>query len=138
MSAKSRILIVDDDAVVRHAYQRSLASTNCNVVAVWSGEEALRAMERESFDLVLLDIRMPGADGISVLRQIKQCWPDSEVIIITGFATIESAKEAIRLGAHNYLAKPIGPADVVNAAANAIHHKKWALRREPADSNAIH
>jgi len=138
MSAKSKILIVDDDTVVRLAYERSLSGTNCNVAAVWSGEEALRAMEREPFDLVLLDLRMPGTDGISVLRHIKRCWPDSEVIIITGYATVESAKEAIRLGAYDYLTKPVGPADVVNAATNAIHHKRWALRREPAESNTVH
>ncbi len=138
MSGKSKILVVDDDAVVCLAYERSLSSTDCNVATVWSGEEAVRAMEREPFDLVLLDIRMPGTDGMSVLRQIKRCWPDSEVIIITGYPTIESAKEAVRLGAYDYLTKPVGPADVVNAAANAIHHKKWALHREPAESNAVH
>ena len=138
MSGKSKILVVDDDDVVRHAHQRSLSGTDCNVAAAWNGDEALRAMEREPFDLVLLDLRMPGMDGMSVLREIKARWPDSEVIIITGYPTVESAKEAVRLGAYDYLAKPVGPADVINAATNAIHHKQWALHREPDETTTLH
>jgi two-component system response regulator AtoC len=92
--------------------------------------QAIRVMEQHPFDVVLLDLRMPGLDGMDVLKTIKERWPDSEVVVITGYPTIESAKEAVRLGAHNYIAKPVGPDDVIRAANEAMTQKRWALRSE--------
>ena len=129
MSEKNRILIVDDDEVVRWSYQRSLQSVACDVAAASGGDEALQTMERNPFDVVLLDLRMPGRDGMSVLRTIKQKWPESEVVIITGYPTVDSAKEALRLGAYDYVAKPVGPQDVISVTDGAMAHKQWALRR---------
>lgn len=126
----SNILVVDDQEVVRKSYLRSLAQTRCNVEAVDNGDEALRAMETRSFDVVMLDLRMPGRDGMSVLKTIKQKWPESEVVIITGYPSIDTAKEAIRLGACDYLAKPVSPDDVIRAADGAMMHKHWTLRAE--------
>ena len=131
MSDKRKILIVDDDEVVRLSYLRSLESVSCSVEAASSGEEALQTMEQSPVDVVLLDMRMPGQDGLSVLRTIKQKWPESEVVIITGYPTVASAKEAVRLGAYDYLAKPIGPQDVINVTDSAITRKTWALQRIP-------
>ncbi|MEK7874705.1 MAG: response regulator [Pseudomonadota bacterium] len=130
MDEKTKILIVDDDEVVRRSHLRSLAGANCDVKAVWNGTEALRAMAEDPFDVVLLDLRMPGLDGIAVLRTIKEKWPESEVVIITGYPTIESAKEAVQLGAYDYLAKPVGPDDVISAANAAVMRKKWALHAD--------
>jgi len=130
MSEKTKILIVDDQEVVRLSYLRSLGSEHCNVDVAGSGEEALQAMGQRRFDLVLLDLRMPGMDGMDVLRTIKRMWPDTQVVIITGYPTVETAKEAVRLGAHDYLAKPLGPDDIVNAANDAVIQKKWALRTD--------
>ena len=131
MSNKKSILIVDDDEVVRRSYLRSLESTSCNVEAASSGEEALQRMEQSPVDVVLLDMRMPDLDGLTVLRTIKQKWPESEVVIITGYPTVDSAKEAVRLGAYDYLAKPVGPQDVINVTDSAITRKTWALQRIP-------
>ena len=128
MIEKNSILIVDDDEVVRRSYLRSLESLSCNVAAAGDGEEALQTMERSPFDVVLLDVRMPGQDGLSVLRTIKQKWPDSEVVIITGYPSVTGAKEAMRLGAYDYVAKPVGPQDVVNVTDGAMTRKQWALR----------
>lgn len=130
MDAKGKVLVVDDDEVVRLSHRRSLAGADCSVAAVPGGTEALAAMEQDPYDVVLLDLRMPGLDGMTVLRTIKEKWPDSEVVVITGYPTVESAKEAIRLGAYNYLAKPVGPDDVLTAANGAMTQKKWALRRD--------
>ena len=127
---KSKILVVDDDEVVRLSHLRSLASANCDVKAVWDGTEALRAMTEHPFDVVLLDLRMPGLDGMAVLRTIKEKWPESEVVIITGYPSIETAKEAVRLGAYDYLAKPVEPDAVINAATGAVMRKKWALHTD--------
>src|SRR6202142_2199431 len=134
MTDKNRILIVDDEDVVRRSYLRSLESISCNVEAAKDGEEALQTMEQKPFDVVLLDMRMPGQDGLSVLRTIKQKWPESEVGIITGYPTGDSAKEAVRLGGYDYVAKPGGPQDVINAADGAMTRKQWALRRVSGES----
>ena len=131
MSDKNRILIVDDEEIVRRSYLRSLESISCNIEAACDGEEALQTMEQRPFDVVLLDMRMPGQDGLSVLRTIKQKWPESEVVIITGYPSLASAKEAVRLGAYDYVAKPVGPQDVINVTDTDITRKQWALHRVP-------
>ena len=122
------ILIVDDEEVVRRSFSRVLDDAHCRTESVVDGEEALRALAREQFDVVLLDQRMPGTDGITVLKTIKARWPDSEVVMITGYPNVETAKEAVRLGAFDYLAKPVAPDAVIHAARNAILRKRWALR----------
>ena len=131
MTDKNRILVVDDDETVRRSYLRSLEGMSCQVAAASDGEEALHSMEQNPSDVVLLDMRMPGQDGLSVLRTIKQKWPESEVEIITGYPTVDSAKEAVRLGAYDYVAKPVGPQEVINVTDGAITRKQWALRRLP-------
>ena len=77
--------------------------------------------------------RMPGHDGMSVLRTMKQKWPESEVVVITGYPTVTDAKEAVRLGAYDYIAKPVGPQDVINVTDGAMTRKLWALHRVPGD-----
>ena len=129
MPDRARILVVDDDPAVRLSYEAILArrAADCDTQTAWDGDEALRAMERRPSDVVLLDLRMPGSDGLSVLRQLKRRWPESEVVVITGYPSVESAKEAVRLGACEYLAKPVGPDEVIGAARGALARKQWAL-----------
>ncbi|MDT8319338.1 MAG: response regulator [Xanthomonadales bacterium] len=136
MNNRASILIVDDEEVVRRSHLRSLAGTGCRAEAAGDGTEALRVMEQHPFDVVLLDLRMPGLDGMEVLKTIKARWPESEVVIITGYPTLDSAKEAVRLGAQNYLAKPVGPDDVIRAANDAVMHKRWTIRSDPEDRAA--
>jgi DNA-binding NtrC family response regulator len=131
MTDKNRILIVDDDETVRWSYLRSLQGKSCNIATASDGEEALQSMEEDPYDVVLLDMRMPGQDGLSVLRTIKQKWPESEVVIITGYPTVDSAKEAVRLGAYDYVTKPVGPQDVISLTDGAMTRKQWALRQVP-------
>jgi len=135
MDQRASILVVDDEETVRRSYARILDDLDCDAQAAVDGEQALHAMEQHPFDVVLLDLRMPGAQGLEVLRTIKRRWPASEVVIITGYPTLESARQAMRLGACNYLAKPVGPEEVIDAARGAMRHKKWALRAETA---AVH
>ena len=130
MSEKTKVLIVDDEEIVCRSYVRSLAGAHCNVHVAWNGEEALYALQQQRFDLVLLDLRMPGMDGMAVLKTIKQAWPETQVVIITGYPNIDTAKEAVRLGAYGYLAKPVGPDEVINAANDAVMQKKWTLHSD--------
>ena len=130
MNDTAIILIVDDEEVVRLSHLRSLLESGCEAALAVDGVDAIRVMEQHSFDVILLDIRMPGPDGMDVLKTIKSRWPHSEVIVITGYPSVESAKQAVRLGAFNYLAKPLDPDDVVKAANDAMTQKRWALRNE--------
>jgi DNA-binding NtrC family response regulator len=130
MNADATILVVDDEEVVRRSHSRVLKDERCRVEAVGDGEEALRAMETQPYDVVLLDLRMPGIDGMSLLKTLKARWPDSEVVVITGYPSVDTAKEAIRLGACDYLAKPLAPGEVIAAANSAMEQKHWTLRRE--------
>ena len=127
MSDRPNILIVDDEEVVRRSYSRVLSGAHCHTESAVNGDEALRALARAAFDVVLLDLRMPGQDGITVLKAIKQRWPESEVVVITGYPSVETAKEAVRLGACEYLAKPVDPDVVIHATRGAVLRKRWAL-----------
>lgn len=136
MNEMTKVLIVDDEEVVRLSHLRSLQSANCNAKVAEDGLRAIQVMEEQAFDVILLDIRMPNLDGMEVLKTIKRRWPESEVVVITGYPTIESAKEAVRLGAHNYIAKPVGPDEVIKAANDAMNQKRWSLHSEHEHSQA--
>ena len=131
MKNPANILIVDDEEIVRRSHLRSLAGTGANTRVAEDGKTALCLMEQHASDVVLLDLRMPDIDGMDVLETIKNRWPESEVVVITGFPSIESAKRAVRLGAFNYLAKPVGPEEVIKAANDAFVQKRWVLRSNP-------
>jgi DNA-binding NtrC family response regulator len=130
VNPKPNILIVDDEEVVRRSFSRVLDGAHWRTASAAGGEQALRALARERFDVVLLDLRMPGADGIEVLKSIKARWPESEVVVVTGYPSVETAKEAVRLGACDYLAKPLAPDAVIHAAHDAVLRKRWTLHPE--------
>ena len=132
-----RVLVVDDEEVVRLGYRRVLSGDGFTVMGAGDGREALELMADKRFDVVLLDLRMPGMDGLAVLRAIKEQWPESEVVVITGYPSIESAKEAVRLGAYDYLMKPVVPDVVIRAATGAWMQKRWALQRDPSADRAV-
>jgi DNA-binding NtrC family response regulator len=134
MNRKPKILVVDDEEIVRRSYRRLLDEALLSAETAADGGQALEAMRREPFDVVLLDLRMPGADGMSVLRSIREQWPAAEVVVITGHPTLETAKEAVRLGAYDYLAKPVEPDRILKIARGAAEHKRWALRTRNHDS----
>ena len=131
MNTKARILIVDDEEVVRLSFVRILGGTNCEVKAVSAWSQIAQLANEEPFDVALLDLRMPDTDGITVLKAIRQRWPECEVIVITGYPTLDTAKQAVALGAYDYLTKPVGPEQVIHALNAALEHKRWALHNEP-------
>jgi len=135
MKDSANILIVDDEEIVRHSHLRSLAGTGANTRVAKNGKTALCLMEQHASDVVLLDLRMPDIDGMDVLETIKNRWPESQVVVITGFPSIESAKRAVRLGAFNYLAKPVGPDEVIKAANDAYVQKRWVIRSNPTNQS---
>jgi two-component system NtrC family response regulator len=101
-----KILVVDDDASLRRILEYNLAEEGYAVATAGSGEEALGLLEKARFDLVVTDIKMPGMDGMDLLRRVKESSPGTQVIVITAFGTIEMAVEAMKAGAFEYVTKP--------------------------------
>jgi len=101
-----RVLFADDEAHLRDLMQMELPRLGHDVTVCPDGTAALRALDRSSYDVALLDLRMPGMTGIEVLTQIKQLSPETQVVILTGHATVDTAVQALRLGAFDYLTKP--------------------------------
>ena len=128
MEGKARVLVVDDEDVVRRSYAAVLGEANCDVRSAADGDAGIAAMEAQPSDVVLLDLRMPGIDGMSVLKTFKRRWPEAEVVVITGFPEVDTAKEAVRAGAYDYIGKPVGPDRIVAATFGALRRKRWALR----------
>lgn len=106
------ILIVDDEKNIRLALSMSLEKLEIPVAAAASGEEALEKLAPGGYELMLLDLRMPGMDGMEVLRRVSQQWPELKVIIITAYGSIDLAVEAMKLGAVDFLQKPFDAAQV--------------------------
>ncbi len=123
-----RVLAVDDERNNREALAKILEKAGHEVVAAASGEEALAALQDAGFDLVITDLRMIGTGGIEVLKAAKQHSPEPEVVLLTAYGTVESAVEAMKLGAYDYLTKPVDPERLVHLVAKALEHK--ALRLE--------
>ncbi|MFZ2446155.1 MAG: response regulator [Syntrophobacteraceae bacterium] len=104
---KTMVLLVDDEAPFVETMKKRLTKRNLTILSAFSGPEALDVLEAESrVDVVLLDVKMPGMDGMETLRQIKELHPSVEVIMLTGHATMETAIEGMKLGAFDYLMKP--------------------------------
>ncbi|QTA78212.1 Two component system sensor histidine kinase [Desulfonema limicola] len=118
-----RVLIVDDERDIREGSQRIISRMDCHVTTASCGAEALEILEKESFSIMLLDLKMPGIDGMEVLRQVKAKNEKILVIIITGFATVETAIEAMKKGAYDFIPKPFEPDHlriVVNRAKDKL------------------
>jgi DNA-binding NtrC family response regulator len=104
---ETRLLLVDDEEAFVAAMEKRLTMRNMKITAAYSGEEGLKKLsEYPDIDVVLLDVKMPGMDGIATLREMKNQHPMIEVIMLTGHATVESAIEGMKLGAFDYLMKP--------------------------------
>jgi CheY-like chemotaxis protein len=120
---KKSILVVDDEKNIRLTISRSLEPLEIPVQTAVNGEEALQKLREETCDLVLLDLKMPGIGGIETLRRIKENWPAIRVIIITAHGTIESAVDAMKLGAVDFIQKPFSPVEIRELAALVLERE---------------
>lgn len=109
MTGKMSILVVDDERIVRESFLHWFKKYGCKTEAAASGLEALEKLERYPFDLLFVDIKMPGMDGLELLEKVKQQYPDAIVIIITAYGSIDTAVKAMKMGASDYLLKPFQP-----------------------------
>jgi len=121
------ILVIDDEESMRVGCVQTLSEEGYAAQAAENGAQGLEMAQRESFDLVVLDLRMPGLDGMEVLRKLREVDPDLVVIVITGYATIESAVEAMRRGAYDFLPKPFTPETLLAIVRRAVEQKRLML-----------
>ncbi len=126
--SNARLLIVDDEKVALRNLEHVMKKEGYDVTATQSGANALAHLEKQDFDIVLTDLRMEKVDGMQILQKCRANHPDTEVILITGYATLESAVEAMKHGAYYYIAKPYRLDEVRKVVAEAL--EKIRLRRE--------
>lgn len=126
----SKILLIDDDPNLLETLGDVLRGEGYQVGVAPSGEEGLEALKKESFDLVLLDIRLPGLDGEVIMREIFNYYPETEMIIISGYGSLESAIMAIRLGVKDYFIKPYQVDDLLESVCRALADKETRAHKE--------
>lgn len=117
---QKRILLVDDEANVIKVFSDVLRNENYIVKGVENGPEAIKAIEKETFDLALVDLKMPRMDGIEVLENIKKIKPHLPVIIYTGYGSVTTAVESMRKRAADYLNKPFSPEELKSSIKKAL------------------
>ncbi len=123
MSTSPRILIVDDEERFRQTMAKLLSVRSLQAETAGGGIEALEKLSAGNFDIVILDVKMPGMSGIQALEQIKKSNPFIEVIILTGYASLDTAREITRLGAYDYLLKPYNLEELIEKIDNAFDRK---------------
>lgn len=133
MNSKPRILVVDDEERFRTTMGKLLAVRGFDVETVGSGKEALEELRKGSFDVIVLDVRMPEMGGIEALKEIKRLNPNVEVIILTGHASVDVAVEIMKLGGYEYLLKPCSIEDLVNKIDGAYERKMEREKRARKD-----
>ncbi len=120
----ARILIVDDEEIVIRSCLRILSDSSYVVDSVQDGSEALRKVDETDYDIMILDIMMPGIDGLEVLQQVKERHPDVDVIMVTGLSQIQTAVKAMKLGAFDYLSKPFDPDELKHVVDRALERRR--------------
>ncbi|MFP4225199.1 MAG: sigma-54-dependent transcriptional regulator [Desulfobacterales bacterium] len=123
MSDKMRIMVVDDEMIVRESFYHWFSKYGHDVETAASGEEALEKLLNRQFDILFVDIKMPGMDGLELLDRVKAEYPETFVVIITAYGSIESAVKAMKSGASDYLLKPFKP-DHINLVMEKINQQK--------------
>ena len=115
-----RILVVDDDESLRRITQLQLEEAGYAVLTASSGDRALQAIEEEAPALVITDLKMPGLSGLEVLKKVRESYPQTTVVMITAFGTVQTAVEAMKAGAYDYITKPIDYEELVLVVNRAM------------------
>jgi DNA-binding NtrC family response regulator len=119
------VMLVDDEVPFVEALTKRLKKRNLNILTAFSGREALQTLDKHrNIDVVILDVKMPDLDGIETLREIKKAYPVTEVVMLTGHATVESAIEGMKFGAYDYLMKPCAIEQLMTKVEEATKKKR--------------
>ena len=126
----SKLLLVDDEIIFADNMAVLLENRHYKTKAVYDGKSAVQALQDESFDVVILDLKMPDMDGLSTLKKIKQMDLTTEILLLTGHGSIEAAVEALRLGAYDFLTKPCDIDQLVEKIEGAWEKRDAAWKKE--------
>lgn len=129
MSA-NKILVIDDEKTLRHFLRLHLEERGYEVAEAADGKTAMQLIDREQFDVALVDLHLTDMDGLDIMRHLRQTAPKTSVIIVTAYASVDSAVEALRQGAHDYLTKPFDTADLLASVADGIARQSAAPPEE--------
>jgi CheY-like chemotaxis protein len=135
MNAKAHVLVIDDDAVVGRSFDRVLSGKGYEVDTALTGEEALREIDHEHYDVVFTDIKMPGMDGLEVAERIRAKCPWTPVVVITGYGTEENEARASVLGVSGFVRKPLTPEMIESVTLKAL--EKTATLDEAANEPEV-
>ncbi|HEY1337981.1 MAG TPA: sigma-54 dependent transcriptional regulator, partial [Bryobacteraceae bacterium] len=124
VKTKGRILIVDDELVVRDSLGKWFSSEGYTAKPVAGGREALDVIQHSEFDIALIDIKMPGMDGMELQARLKDADSDLTVVIMTGYASVDTAVQALKRGAYDYITKPVDPDELSHLVEKALEHKR--------------
>lgn len=125
----AHVLVVDDEGAIRYSVSKTLQRIGYEVDEASTGEDALDLMQQRQYEVVLTDIRMPGITGVELLKRIKDVSPDAIVILLTGYASLGTAVESLRLGAHDYLIKPSSSQDIRTSVMKGVERARNLRRR---------
>jgi DNA-binding NtrC family response regulator len=125
----ANVLLVDDEEQFLEALSQRLKARGLKVDTVTSGEDALKQVEDQNFDAIVVDLAMPGIDGIETLRRIKEKRPDLEIIMLTGHATVKSGIEAMKLGAEDFLEKPVDLNELLEKIGEAKNKRMLVVEK---------
>ena len=120
MPEKRRILVVDDEDALRTVLSGELVSEGYDVRTAADGDEAVTSLQKENFDLILLDIKMPRMNGFEVLKFVKEKFPKTKVVMLTGFADLKNAIESKKLGAEDFVSKPYDLVDLLTTIERVL------------------
>jgi CheY-like chemotaxis protein/glycine cleavage system H lipoate-binding protein len=135
MKGEPNILVVDDEPIILQSCKRILNESGYDVETAPDGDDALKKITIGKFDLVLLDLKMPGMGGLTLLNRIKDYSPNIEIIVMTGYPSVQTVKYAIKSGAYDYIPKPFKPDTINEAASKALEHKHWRLFLQKASQH---
>jgi DNA-binding response OmpR family regulator len=129
MPERPTVLIVEDDSEVRTLLQAALTREEYDVTLAPSGEDALRKMSILAYDLIITDIRLPGIDGVQLVRDVRRRWPDAVVIVLTAYPTLDSAVACLRAGVHDYLFKPCPITEIRRSLREGLAKREGFTKR---------
>ena len=133
----ARILVIDDEETLRHFLRLHLLDQGYQVTEAADGKTALSLIDQFDFDVALVDLRLTDMDGLDIVRHLRQASPDTSVIILTAYASLDSAVEALRQGAHDYLTKPFDTAELLASVADGIARQSAEPPSPPSDKEII-
>jgi DNA-binding response OmpR family regulator len=134
---KSNILVVDDENVARQSLADILKLEGLNVASASNGQAAVEYIRTHPVDLMVVDLRMPGMDGLEVIQVANQLSPDTEIILLTAYSSTDSAVQALRLRIHDYLTKPVSPALVVASVKKGLDRRSAKLRAKSGAGESV-